>query len=63
LGWLVYDMTGSGAMLGLINLVRSGAIVGLNPFTGAAIDRAAPRPLLVAINGWLLIITFVLGIG
>src|SRR5262245_13046648 len=38
LGWLVYDMTGSGTMLGTINLVRSFATVGLAPVTGVAID-------------------------
>lgn len=31
LGWLVYDLTGSGAMLGAIKLVRAAATLGLAP--------------------------------
>jgi len=51
LGWLVYDLTGSGAALGTINLVRSVATLGLAPLAGAAIDRLSRRALLLAVNG------------
>ena len=53
LGWLVYDLTSSGTMLGTLNLVRSVASVGLAPFAGLAIDRFARRSLMTAVNGWL----------
>lgn len=62
LGWLVYDLTGSGAMLGAINLVRSVATLGLAPVAGVAIDRFSRRTLMLIINGWLLAISLILGI-
>jgi MFS family permease len=62
LGWLVYDMTGSGTMLGTINLVRSFATVGLAPVTGVLIDRFARRTLMILINTWLLAISVALGL-
>src|SRR5262245_45600088 len=62
LGWLVYDLTGSGAMLGAINLVRSVATIGLAPVAGVAIDRFSRRTLMLAVNAWLLVISLVLGI-
>ncbi len=61
LSWLVYDITASGTMLGSVNLVRSAATVGLAPAAGLAIDRVSRRPLMVAVNGWLLALS--LGFG
>jgi MFS family permease len=61
LSWLVYDLTGSGAMLGTLNLVRSIASVGLAPMSGVAIDRLPRRTLLYATNGWLFTISLVFG--
>lgn len=63
LSWLVYDLTGSGAMLGVINLVRSVATLGLAPVAGVAIDRFPRRTLMLAINAWLFIISLSLGIA
>ncbi len=34
LNWLVYDITGSGTMLGTVNVVRSAASLGLTPMAG-----------------------------
>jgi MFS family permease len=62
LSWLVYDMTGSGAMLGYINLVRSVAALGMIPAAGILIDRLDRRKLMLMDNAWLLIITLVLGL-
>ena len=62
LGWLVYDLTGSGTALGSLNLVRSIATVGLAPFSGVAIDRWSRRSLMIAINVWLLLASLVLGL-
>lgn len=61
LSWLVYDLTGSGAMLGTLNLVRSLASLSLAPVGGVAIDRFPRRALYQATNGWLLIISVIFG--
>ena len=63
LSWLVYELTGSGAMLGTLNLVRSFATLGLAPMAGVAIDRLPRRRLLSAANGWLFVISFAFGLG
>jgi predicted MFS family arabinose efflux permease len=62
LSWLVYDMTGSGTILGSINLVRSIASLGMIPVAGILIDRINRRNLMLLTNGWLLIITLGLGL-
>lgn len=63
LGWLVYDLTNSGAALGSLNLVRSVATLGLAPAAGVAIDRFPRRALMLAVNGWLLVLTLTLGLA
>jgi MFS family permease len=62
LNWLVYDLTGSGTMLGTINLVRSVASLGMIPMAGLLIDHLKRRRLLMIENGWLFTITLVLGL-
>jgi predicted MFS family arabinose efflux permease len=62
LSWLVYELTGSGAMLGTLNLVRSVATLGLVPLAGVAIDRWPRRGLLFAANAWLFAISLIFGI-
>ncbi len=62
LSWLVYDITGSGTTLGSINLVRSIASLGMVPLAGILIDRMNRRLLMLISNGWLFIITLVLGL-
>jgi MFS family permease len=62
LSWLVYDITGSGTILGTINLVRSIASLGMMPMAGILIDRLQRRKLLMLENGFLFTITFTLGI-
>ena len=60
--WLVYDITGSGTLLGSVNLVRSVAALGLIPIAGLLIDRLSRRTLMLIMNGWLSIITLALGL-
>lgn len=62
LSWLVYDLTSSGALLGVINLVRSLATVGLAPVAGLAIDRLPRRGLLAVANAWLFSISALFGV-
>lgn len=63
LNWLIYDTTSSGTVLGLLNLVRSFATVGLAPVAGIAIDKINRRKLLFATSTWLFIITFAFGLA
>jgi MFS family permease len=62
LSWLVYDLTGSGTILGTINLVRSVALLGMIPMAGFFIDRLNRRTILLIENGWLFLITSALGV-
>lgn len=62
LSWLIYELTGSGAMLGTLNLVRSVATLGLAPIAGVAIDRFSRRGLLLATSGWLFAISAIFGV-
>lgn len=62
LSWLVYKLTGSGTMLGSINLTRSVAALGMVPASGVLIDRLDRGKLMLFINGWLFFITLTLGI-
>jgi MFS family permease len=62
LSWLVYDLTGSGAMLGVVSLLRALASLAMIPAAGILIDRFSRRKLLLIINGWLFAISFALGI-
>lgn len=63
LSWLVYDRTGSGALLGSLNLARAVATVGLAVVAGVAIDRLPRRALMLAVNAWLFTISLVLGLA
>lgn len=63
LGWLVYDLTGSGTALGTINLVRSVASLSLAPVAGVIIDRFNRRALMLITKGWLFAISFLLGMA
>ena len=61
LSWLVYDLTGSGTILGTINMVRSAASLAMIPMAGFLIDRLNRRNILLIENGWLFSITLTLG--
>ncbi len=62
LNWLVYDLTGSGTMLGTINLVRALSSLGMIPLAGVLVDRVNRRTLMLITNGWLFTITLGLGL-
>jgi len=62
LSWLVYNLTASGTILGSINLVRTVAGVFMIPVAGLLVDRLNRRGLILAENGWLFAITFVIGL-
>jgi MFS family permease len=62
LSWLVYNLTGSGTMLGSMNLVRSVASLGMTPMAGVLTDRVNRRSLMLMTNGWLFTISFGLGL-
>ena len=63
MSWLVYDLTGSGAMLGTVSLVRTIATLGLSPMAGIAIDRKSRRSLMFLTNGWFLVINAGIGLS
>ncbi len=63
LGWLVYDLTSSGTMLGSVNLVRSVATVGLAPAAGLAVDRLGRRALMLGVTSWLFVLSVAMGAG
>ena len=62
LSWVVYDITGSGTILGSLNLVSSMSSLGMIPVAGLLIDRLNRRNLMLVSNGWLLLITLALGL-
>src|SRR5262245_6531063 len=45
--WLVYDLTGSAAMLGVLGLARAVPAITLGPFAGAVADRVNQRKILI----------------
>jgi MFS family permease len=47
LGWVAYEITGSGALLGAIFAVRAIPMIGLAPFAGVAADRYSRKRLLM----------------
>ncbi len=62
INWLVYDITGSGTLLGTLNLVQSFASVSMLPSAGIIIDRANRRLLMLFTSGWMFVITMTLGL-
>ena len=57
LSWLIYDITGSGTILGTVNLVRSVASLSMIPVAGILIDSLKRRNLMMINNTWLLVVT------
>ena len=50
LGWLVYDLTGSGTLLGGVNLMRAIPTLLLAPLAGVAADRLDRKKLMVVVQ-------------
>lgn len=62
LGWLIYDMTGSSLMLGVLNGIRMLPFLVLTPAAGVAADRMDRRRLLLSSQVLLLVTAFIMGI-
>lgn len=60
LGWLVYNLTGSSVLLGLINGARSIPFLITGPVAGAIIDRTDRRKMLMATQSFLMVATALL---
>ncbi len=62
MGWLVYDLTGSGVALGSINMMRAVFSLLVAPLAGAAVDRYSRRDLMVWVKYFLVAISLGLGV-
>lgn len=60
LGWLIYEMTGSKALLGLIAAISAFPLLVLSLFGGAIADRYPKRAILVSVQTFAMILAFVL---
>ena len=60
--WLVYDLTGSGTLLGTINVLSAISSLSTIPVAGLLIDRMNRRNLMLLVNAWLFMITLGMGI-
>ena len=60
LGWLVFDLTGSGSILGLMNGLRSVPMFFLTPVAGVAADRMDRKQLMFSTQLVLLLSTLAL---
>ena len=63
LGWLAYDMTGSGTILGAMNGMRAIPVLLLAPLAGVAVDRLNRRTLMIGLQLVLIPIIMTLSIG
>ena len=61
LGWLVYELTGSQVLLGVVAAAVSAPIVLLSPWAGAFADRWSKRRLLTITQLWLMTLGLTLG--
>jgi Na+/melibiose symporter-like transporter len=62
LSWLVYDITGSGTLLGTINLTRTAAGICMASVAGLMVDRLNRRKLITIENSVLFTTTFLVGL-
>ena len=63
LGWVIYDLTASGALLGAINGMRAIPMLLFTPLAGLAADRVNRRKLMMTTNFIVIIVSAILGIG
>jgi MFS family permease len=61
LGWLLYDLTGSSILLGVLNGARAIPFLIAGPIAGVVADRVDRRNLLLQAEQFLLATTFVMG--
>ncbi len=57
-GWMVYDLTGSGTMLGAVNMMRSIPILLFAPAAGAATDRMSRARIIIWSQVVMALLTF-----
>jgi MFS family permease len=62
LGWLVYEMTGSPVMLGLMHTLRSSPFLFAGPIAGVAADRMDRRKLLLMMQPLVAVAALTMGI-
>ena len=60
--WLVYNLTGSGTMLGTLSTIRAITSLGMIPAAGVLTDRVNRKKLMMTTNAWLFIITLSFGL-
>ncbi|MGH7844809.1 MAG: MFS transporter [Candidatus Binatia bacterium] len=62
LNWLMYEMTNSAVLLGLLNGVRAFPFLISSPIAGVAADRMDRRKLMVITQYFLMVMAFLMGI-
>jgi MFS family permease len=62
LNWLVYQLTGSGVSLGLLNLCRLLPILGFTLIGGVVADRVERRRLMFTTQAVAMVLAFALAI-
>lgn len=62
LGWVVYDMTGSGSILGAMNLMRMLATVMFSPAAGVASDRLSRNRIIGVTSLVMAVLTFLIAL-
>src|SRR5512145_1653469 len=62
LGWLLYDLTGSSILLGVLNGARAIPFLIAGPIAGVVADRVDRRQLLLLVEQFLFATTFIMGL-
>jgi len=62
LGWLLYDLTGSSILLGVLNGARALPFLIAGPIAGVVADRVDRRKLLLLVEQFLFAATFTMGL-
>jgi MFS family permease len=62
LGWLVYDLTGSSVLLGVLNGLRALPFLVASPIAGVFADRMDRRQLILVCECFLAALTLLMGI-
>src|SRR5437762_7122371 len=62
LGYVMYDLTGSSVLLGVMSTVRALPFLFLSPVAGVIVDRVDRRKLLLAIQGSLVVTAIAMGL-
>ncbi len=63
MGWVVYDLTGSGSLLGGVNAVRTIPTVLMTPIAGVASDRISRNAIVATSQVALFLCTFLLAVA